>query len=508
MAGKDYTGGSSSAGIIDLGGGLNTSASALRLEDNELSDLLNVDFTIYGSIKGRSGYLNLNDTPVASGAACSGLYNYKIDSTGTEYLMGVFGDKLFSMDDLDGTFDEVTISGTTITADASIKFDFEVLDELLVMTNGEDAPIKWTGTGAAEKADVPTDLSKAKYLAVWNNFMFYGNVTVGAAVHKSRIYWSNLKDPTTWTASDWIDVSKNDGQEIRGVEPLGDRLVIFKDRSVYNLFYTGDADIPFILTKSQSSVGGLSGYLLIDNGIAFLSQSGIYYYDGNNSIKISDKITPTLAGFAKNRFQYSVAGYRDSVNTAWWAFSTTGGTENNRIVTWNTVKNSFSVYSGIAANVITTFTVNNDERLYFGDYSGYVYRADYGTNDYPLGVATAINKYFYTKWYNFGNIMEKKGVPHIRLFYQVASSTIAIGYGYDLESSDQFSQNIYIGTSGDVYGSATYGVSHYATAGGAVKRIDLTGRGVLMRLHISNNTLDETFQIDGIGFYPHLETVS
>ena len=42
-----------------------------------------------------------------------------------------------------------------------------------------------------------------------------------------------------------------------------------------------------------------------------------------------------------------------------------------------------------------------DERPYFGDYNGYIYRMDTGTDDYPLGVKTAIDAYYYTNWKYF-----------------------------------------------------------------------------------------------------------
>ena len=46
-----------SLGSKALGGGLNTTAGPLHLEDNESSDLLNIDFDKFGSILKRNGYV-------------------------------------------------------------------------------------------------------------------------------------------------------------------------------------------------------------------------------------------------------------------------------------------------------------------------------------------------------------------------------------------------------------------------------------------------------------------
>ena len=594
MAGKNYTYGSSTSGINDLGGGLNSTASALNLADNEMSDLLNVDFDVFGSIKKRNGYLNVNETAIGSGATCVGLYDAKFLTS--EYLVGIFDNLIYKMDDLDGTFDNITgslaetftgtglddltpsgtyagsiniaykiaidaegtpdtfewfkdgvsqASGVAITGSAQVLdngisitfgattghtdteywelvlptivtsndnslFSFSLLDETLVMTNGVNPPIKWDGGGNCEVADIPANLSAAKFVTMWNNYMFYANCKISAAWKYSRFYWSNLKDPTTWTSTDWIDVSPGDGTRITGIAPLGDRLVVFKENTIHNVFFTGDSDIPFIVNQSQSDVGAIGGYSIerIDNGLLFWSGDGIYYYDGNNSTKISDKINTTLGTLARNRFEYITSGQIASKDIVWWAVAISGGSSNNRIITYNTTKLAFSVYDGIYANYITSFMVSGIERLYFGDYSGFLYRGDYGTNDYPAGTQTAINAYFKTKWFHFGNIVDKKGVYHVVVYYQISSSTVNVAHSFDLDNGDQFTQRLYIGTEGTLWDYFLWDEGLWAVSGGKAKRLEMRGRGRLMRIHISNNTLSETFQFDGIGFYPHEVTVS
>src|SRR6185436_14524767 len=110
---------------------------------------------------------------------------------------------------------------------------------------------------------------------------------------KSRVYWSALDSISSWDVADFNDVSRDDGQTIVCLTTLADRLVIFKERSIYLAFFTGDADFPFRFQKSNSAVGCIAQHSVqeVDNGLVFLATDGIYFFDGNNSYKISDRIT-------------------------------------------------------------------------------------------------------------------------------------------------------------------------------------------------------------------------
>lgn len=506
-SGIDYARPSQPQGLLRLSGGLNSSTNGLNLQDSEATDILNIDFDVFGSIKKRKGYTTLNSSAFNSGATWTGLYWTTLG--GTDYLMGTCGDKIAKMDSLDGTWDDIT-GGLTVTAGNNNLFSFTTLSSVTIGTNGVDAPFKWTGTGNAAAADVPTGLSKAKFTTSWNNYAFYANVTVSATNHPTRIYWSNLKDPTTWTATDFVDIDVNDGKAITGIMPLGDRIVIFKETSIHIGLFTGDSDVPFVFKKTPSHVGCASGYSLeeIDNGIVFVNEDGHYFFDGQNSIKLSDRINQTILGFTVSRFQYCQSAYLKTKHRQYMTFTASGGSTHSIVVTWDSVNNAYSYYTGLTPNVFAIVRTSGEERIYFGDYAGYVYRADTGTSDNPAGTETAISAYWKSKWFNFSDIVDKKAVTHLAIYHQLSESTLRLGYAYDFDSSDSWSQTFAISAGGSLYGSGIYGLSSYALSGGNVIRRDLTGRGRVFRISFYNDVLDQEFQIDGIGFYPHNETVA
>lgn len=513
MAGIQFTSASQPVSDKILNGGLNSTAGPFGLKEHESSDLQNVDFDKFGSLLKRNGYAGLN---TASIAACQsdGLYWYEFDNSGTyaSYALNVTSSKISKMDALDGTWDD--ISGV-VSITSGNHCDFDTFNKKVFVTNGINAPFLWAGAGTARDSVVPTGLTSAKFVKQFNNYLFYANVVVSSGYYPTRIYWSALRDDTSWDTADWIEVAKDDGQEITGLKVLSDRLVIFKTRSIYNLYFTGDSDIPFILPgggKSNSPVGCIAPFSIqeVENGLVFLSYDGLYYYDGMNSTKLSNNITNTLFGTNGYNSTYYSKAYslvHKSKNRYWLTFTSSGETKHNRVVLWDYYNNAFSIYTGLAPSALATFYVSKvDERPYFCDYKGYTYRADNGTNDSPLWVATAIDSYYYTNWKAYDDLCDQKGIPHIYIYFQNSNAVLTFAYSYDFESKDQYTQTFSTATGISVYGTAVYGTGIYAGAGGGVERRDLIGRGRVVRFKFANSTLGETFRIDGFGTLPHLET--
>ena len=374
----------------------------------------------------------------------------------------------------------------------------------LVRASGSgDANITFTASYANQ------DIAKAKCVRQYSNYLFLGNVVTSSFYYRSRIYWSNLKDDMVWLGTSYIDISKDDGQEIKNMMVMGDRLVVFKDRAIYNVFFSGNADIPFYVQKSNSAVGCIAPQSIqeIENGLVFLSYDGFYYYDGNNSYKLSWKIQNTLLGMNQTRFYQGVSMRQKNKNRYFCSLPSNGQSNNDTILVWDWKLDAWSIYNGMnAASMATVYNSITDERVYFGDYAGFVYRLDNGVDDYPLNVQTAINAYYYTNWKSFDDIVDQKGVPNAVIYYQNNNATITLVNAYDFDTSDTYTQTFYTGTSSSLYGSALYGTGTYASVGGAQQRRDLDGRGRVVRFGFKNSALSETFQIDGLGSYAHLET--
>lgn len=588
MAGANYTSPSQPVSDINFNGGLNSTSGPLSVKNNESTDLQNIDFNKFGSIVKRNGYAALNTSAISGAAKSDGLHWYELVSSGNylSFITNVTNGKLYKQDSLDGTWDDVTGTGTYAAGNFC---DFENWLNTLYITNFNDVPSMWLGTGnafpipsftataytfqvtgittAPAVADTYTNsgvtytvtyvrvsgaagalagqivatgasapassgtlvrtagagdanityvsftanitLSKAKCVRQYNNYLFFGNVVIGGITNKSRIVWSNIKDDLSWNALSFIDISKDDGQQIMNLTVLADKLIVYKERSIYIVSFTGDADIPFIVERSDSAVGTVGQHSVqeVDNGLVFLSYDGFYYFDSHNSYKISQGIQTTLLSYNASRFTQARSMRQKTKNRYFCSLPSNGQTNNDAIVVWDWQLNAFSLYAGSAASSMTTIYVGGiEERIYFGDYAGFVYRMDTGSDDYPLNVQTAINAYYYTNWKHYDDIVDQKGIPNVVVYYQTNNAVITLAYAYDFESADTYSQTFSTATSNSVYGTAIYGTATYAGIGGGEQRRDLDGRGRVIRFGFKNMTLSETFQIDGLGSFAHLET--
>ena len=508
MAGNKYTSPSVAFKDTKFNGGLNSTASPLNLQDNESPDLQNIDFDRFGSYLKRNGYACLN-TNSGTSIGGDGLNWFEYDASGTQtrYAVRVYNGKLYKMDDLDGVWDDIT-GGATITSGNHC--DFETFTNKLFVANGVNVPFYWAGgASTANVADVPTNMTSAKFVKTFQNYLFYANVILDGVYYPTRIYWSSLIDPTAWDSADWIEVSKDDGQPITGLFALSNQAVIFKSRSIYNVFYTGDSTIPFQMQKSSSAVGCtvFSSIQAVDNGLVFFANDGFYFYDGVTSIKVSDRITTTLSGYNTTNYTKIRSLAQRGKNRIWWSFTSSGETENDRVVVWDYFNNAWSVYKGMSPSAMATFMVDGqNERPYFQDYNGFVYRADTGTNDAPLNTSTAIDAYYYTNWRSHEDIVHKKSTPHVYVYYQTTPAVLSVSHSYDFEEGDSYTTSFNTSGGGGVWGTDKWGHFKWGGSGGGVKRIDLPGRGRVVRYKVANNILGETFRIDALGQLTHLET--
>lgn len=488
-------------------GGLNSTSSPLNLKNNESSSLLNIDFDRFGSITPRNGYACLTTASVAN-MESDGLYWYEYNNAGTatRYLTQVINGKLYKMDALDGVWDT---AGGAITITSANMCDFETFLNKEFVTNGTNPPFEWAGSGTAVASVVPANLTKAKYVKLFQNYLFYSNVTVNSVVYPTRSYWCNIRDTGTWDSANWIEVSKDDGQEITGKRVLANALVYLKERSIYNLFFTGNSTVPFQLQKSNSTVGCIAPFSIqeIENGLVFLSYDGIYYYDGMESYKISDKITTTLMALNTTRFKYARSVVHKSKNRYLLALTSSGGTYNDTIIVFDYYNKSFSVYTGLSVSAMAmAFVDGYDERIYFSDNRGFTYRGDYGVPDYPLNTATAIESYYYTNWRSMEDLVHQKAIPQVYLYHDLDTCMLNFSYSFDFEEGDQYTNIIDLSSTGAKWDSVTWDNFKWAGSGGKITRRDLSNRGRLVRFKFRKTGLTETFKINGFGWTGYLET--
>jgi len=165
MANRPYSSPSVTANDINFSGGLNSTAGSLELNNTESSDLENIDFDKFGSILKRNGYAELNATAIANDPVIDGLHWFEYVTTGslTRKAINISDGKVWKMDDLDGTWDNITetqavvftgtgdddgTSGGTYTGNGDIEYK--------VVIDAEGAPdtFEWFKDNVSQAAGV------------------------------------------------------------------------------------------------------------------------------------------------------------------------------------------------------------------------------------------------------------------------------------------------------------------------------------------------------------------
>ena len=481
--------------FIELGGGLNDTSGPFKVADNESSDLQNIDFDKFGSIMPRLGYTILNTSAISTTNPCLGLYWFRTPTV--EKAINVTLDKVYRMDVLDGTWDDITQTGPALSTSAEYQCDFTTFNSKVLFTNDADVPKQWGGSGSISNMTVVTGLTKTKLITNFQNYCLMANCVVSGVDSPTRIYWSAFKDETSWDAADFIEIGYNDGQEITGLKVLGDRLIVYKTKSIWFMTFTGNADIPFLRFKANASIGCVAPYSIqeVDNGHLFVSWDGLYFFDGLNAYKLSGKISNAIKDINRDRIAYARSAYQFDKNKYLLSVANSSSTWNNLTFVYDTVNMAFSKYTGMSASNMAIFSVNGiEERLYFADNLGYTYRGDNGVNDNPSNTSLAVDSYYYTNWKNFNDISDSKGIPHAYIYHSKTDGTLTFAYAYDFSTIDQYTHSFSMATTQTV---SDIGI-----------RRDLTGRGRVVRFKFANNNTSTHYVIQGIGVQVNLQSKS
>jgi hypothetical protein len=430
-------------------------------------------------------------------------------SDGNKYLVGVVGATIVSATSLTAAASPFTdyTAGVTITSGQNNLISWTAYLDYAIGCNGVDLPFKFNGSSAATDMDVPTGLTTAKFCEVFANHVFLGNVTVSGVVQSSRVYWYEIDSISSILDTSYRNVSQFDGQDITGLKTFGGSLVIFKNRQIWVANFTGDSDIPFVFQQTRSPVGCDAPWSIqeVENGLIFHSYDGFYFFDGNNSYKMSYRITSTLDDMAQARLPYMSSVFLYSKNRYITSVTNSGDAENNRNITWDSFNNAFSLYKGISANCLCRVYNAGQEQIYFGDTDGYVYQMDNGKSDYPAGVATAIEAYYYTKWFDYGDMVAKKASPQLVIYHQYEDSTLEAVYSHNYALGDEYTQSFSLAGVGGTW-PITWGTTKWSATGGSVKKRHVTGRGEVVRFGFKNSIVGQGFTVNGFGVFAHAET--
>lgn len=168
-------------------------------------------------------------------------------------------------------------------------------------------------------------------LVVFNTFEGTNGTTpfTGSTPYPQRVRWAAIGNPLTATA--WYTTPGNGGfinvptsEAITSVGFVRDNLVIYCERSTWQLRYTQNAVAPFVIERVNSELGAASTFSAIqfDTSLVGIGDKGVVECDSFKSVRIDPQIIDLYTHFnIQNNGTQRITGVRDFVNQlAFWTY--------------------------------------------------------------------------------------------------------------------------------------------------------------------------------------------
>tara|TARA_R100000781_G_scaffold112919_1_gene80621 strand:- start:2064 stop:4538 length:2475 start_codon:yes stop_codon:yes gene_type:complete len=150
-----------------------------------------------------------------------------------------------------------------------------------------------------------------KTRVVANRIAYIGNVFMEGRHYADRMIKSPVNQLSKYPVHRYLDVVKEDGEEITALAVFNDRLIQFKNDTVYIINVSEDSEF-LESTYKGLGVWSQAAVCTSDYGIFWVNENGCYYYD-------SQKISNVLEFEGKSR--YSTAGWASAMNKPMCQFS-------------------------------------------------------------------------------------------------------------------------------------------------------------------------------------------
>lgn len=290
------------------------------------------------------------------------------DTSGTTKIFAGSSTKLFLLDASDLSFDDV--SGTTYSS--SNDWKFTQFGNSLIAANGEDKLQYYDLTATNNFDDLDAGAPEARFVTVVRDFV----VTGWQPNENSRVQWSGINDPTTWsssgvTQSDFQDIP--DGGQIQGVTG-GEFGLVLLERSIVRMSYVG-TPLVFQFDNISRNLGCYEPNSVIQwQGITyFLGDDGFYACDGQNVVGIgAEKVDRFFFNDAdESSFPEMSASIDPIRNLVMWGYRNSGDLYRLLVYHVNTKRwsyidttlNRLAAYStpGITLENVDTYSASIDD---------------------------------------------------------------------------------------------------------------------------------------------------
>lgn len=380
-----------------------------------------------------------------------------------------------------------------------------------IMTNGTDEVWKWTGSGDLAQliSSFPSGVTSltCRGLIEFKDHLLFYDVSEDGDRYPQRIRWSDTADPADFLNGNasYVDLGGADWIQT-AFKFKSDYLVVFKERSIWMGYATGDSDI-FQFDQKVTGAGCAAPATVESLGdkLIFLGWDDVYVFNGIDYESVGseieqelfdnlapgdmDKCFGVIIEDQKEYWLFVPSVNSDYCDTAWvfnyklnsWTkhdFAAVDGSTNG-ISQYGYYEKQTNVTIGDLTGTIgeQTWRIGDREILdaapttLFGDTDGYIYQYDrLVSND----DGTTIDAWFSTKDFMFTQLMERQIILRMDVYFD-GGGDLKVAYSTDFGATWNNERTL--------SGNYDYGIDR------AYWRIDCP----LVRFRFRNNNASEHF---------------
>jgi hypothetical protein len=233
---------------------------------------------------------------------------------------------------------QTTLIGSELTPGAQYKFT--TLRDKLIIANGKDPIKKWDGITATIE-DIPLVGNPPVLTTITTH---HNRVWGVDAENKSRVRYSNILDPETWGAFDFIDFNPEDGDYITALLRYGQNLVVSKQRSQALLTGNKASNYNVSWLDSEAGVSGINAICHADKYVTYVSQDGIRFTDLANSVVATERMLPDWGEINHRRLNQACMVHWK--NHLYVALPSKDSLENDTVWSYDFLRNAWAIYKG------------------------------------------------------------------------------------------------------------------------------------------------------------------
>lgn len=379
--------------------------------------------------------------------------------------------------------------------------------------DGSVSPSLLTELPPADTTDGPI----AKYIIKFTDKI----MLAGIDGEPSRLIWSgggpNVEKFHWSFGGGFVDISKDDGDTIKGIFAFQSKTIVFKERSIWEVTLSESGGIVIPAVKNITHSHGCINHRTIravENDVFFLSRNGVYVLGNEPNIigdilrtnELSAKIRPTIASINKENVEKAAAIYWNFKYVL--SYPSSGQNINTKMISYDRERLSWAGPWNIGAQGFELyFDSANKELLLYGDTQD-EFITELSTS-FRDDKATAISTFLRTKKEDFTDWSLFKTIRDIFFSFRNVLGSISVNIRLEGKTGETITATSFTVTSAqgsagfgtDQFGTTQWGLSEN-TAGSAlndiIKRARLVKTARAIQIEIQTSNRNDVYELIGI----------